>query len=216
MFEPLNVPFTKGKIIRFFSTQKLFSIINRRSIHICLTTFVLLWVTSCTQTGYSGSEKKETHFTLPNPQPYSSILESSYFAADSLGKGLRFRDITSDMPILVASFVNIDNLSQSSTLGRIISEQIASRLAQHGFKIIETKLRQESIFIQKGKGEFLLSRDLLDLCVNQGAQAVLVGTYAVSDYFIFISARMVRTEDSSVITGYDYELPQDRTTQSML
>jgi len=155
-------------------------------------------------------------FTPPNPQPYSNILESSYYAADNLGKGLRFRGFESDMPILVASFVNIDDLSQSSTLGRMVSEQIASRLAQQGFKIIETKLRQGSIFVQKGKGEFLLSRDLLNLSTNQGAQAVLVGTYAVSEHFIFISARVVRTEDSSVITGYDYEIPQDKTTRSML
>ncbi len=155
-------------------------------------------------------------FTLPHPQPYSNVLESSYYAADSLGKGLRFREFSQDMPILVASFVNIDDLSQSSTLGRMVSEQIASRLAQQGFKIIETKLRQGSIFIEKGKGEFLLSRELLNLSTNQGAQAVLVGTYAVSEHFIFISARIVRTEDSSVITGYDYEIPQNKTTKSML
>ncbi len=153
---------------------------------------------------------------LSNPQPYSSILESSYVAAENLGEGLRFRDFGFDRPILVASFVNIDDLDQSSTLGRIISEQVASRLAQQGFKIIETKLRQGSIFVQKGKGEFLLSRDLLNLSSNQGAQAVLVGTYAVSRHFIFISSRIVRTEDSSVIAGYDYELLQDKTTRSML
>jgi TolB-like protein len=153
---------------------------------------------------------------LSHPQPYSNVLESSYYAADSLGEGLRFREFSPDVPILVASFVNIDDLNQSSTLGRMVSEQIASRLAQQGFKIIETKLRQGSIFVQKGKGEFLLSRELLNLSVNQGAQGVLVGTYAVSKHFIFISARIVRTEDSSVITGYDYEIPQNKTTRSML
>ncbi len=51
---------------------------------------------------------------------------------------------------------------------------------------------------------------------NQGARAVLVGTYAVSEYFVFVSSRIVRTEDSSVIAGYDYEIPQDKTTRSML
>lgn len=154
--------------------------------------------------------------TLSHPQPYSNVLESSYYAADSLGEGLRFREFSPDASILVASFVNIDDLNQSSTLGRMVSEQIASRLAQQGFKIIETKLRQGSIFVQKGKGEFLLSRELLNLSANQGAQGVLVGTYAVSEHFIFISARIVQTEDSSVIMGYDYEIPQNKTTRSML
>ena len=155
-------------------------------------------------------------FTLPDPQPYSNLLESNYAAADSLGRGLRFRGLSLDEPIMAASFVNIDDLTESSTLGRIVSEQIASRLAQHGFKVVEIKLRQESVFIEEGKGEFLLSREVLSLGETRGAHAVLVGTYAVSRDFIFISTRVVRTEDNSVVTGYDYELPNDSTTRSML
>ena len=155
-------------------------------------------------------------FTLPDPQPYSNLLESNYAAADSLGRGLRFRGLSLDEPIMAASFVNIDDLTESSTLGRIVSEQIASRLAQHGFKIVEVKLRQESIYIKEGEGEFMLSREVLNLGTTRGAHAVLVGTYAVSKDFIFISARVVRTGDNSVVTGYDYELPNDSTTRSML
>ena len=185
--------------------------------HCLLSAFWVVSAMGCVQI-LETNEKAEgvNLFPLSNPQPYSSILESSYHAAESLGKGLQLRNYGTNRPILVASFVNIDDLNQSSTLGRIISEQVASRLAQQGFQIIETKLRQGSIFVQKGKGEFLLSRDLLNLSSNQGAQAVLVGTYAVSEHFIFISSRVVRTKDSSVISGYDYELPQDKTTRSML
>ena len=175
---------------------------------------ILTGLAGCAQK--SASMSKEVAFTLPDPQPYSNLLESSYAAADSLGRGLRFRGLSLDESILAASFVNIDDLTKSSTLGRIVSEQIASRLAQHGFKIIEVKLRQESVFIKEGKGEFLLSREVRSLGETRGAHAVLVGTYAVSKDFIFVSARVVRTEDNSVVTGYDYELPNDATTKSML
>jgi len=173
-------------------------------------------------TGMAGCAKKtatpprKIAFTLPDPQPYSNLLESSYAAADSLGRGLRFRGLSLGESIMAASFVNIDDLTESSTLGRMVSEQIASRLAQHGFKVVEIKLRQESVFIEEGKGEFLLSREVLSLGETRGAQAVLVGTYAVSKDFIFISARVVRTGDNSLVTGYDYELPNDSTTRSML
>ncbi len=173
-----------------------------------------LILTGCTQ--QSTHTSREIAFTLPDPQPYSNLLESSYVAADSLGRGLRFRGLPSDEPIMAASFVNIDDLTKSSTLGRTVSEQIASRLAQHGFMITEVKLRQESIFIEERKGEFLLSREVQSLGATRGAYAVLVGTYAVSKNFIFISARVVRTEDNSVVAGYDYELPNDETTRSML
>lgn len=178
------------------------------------TGLILTGLTGCTQKTVNMSGK--VAFTLPDPQPYSNLLESSYAAADNLSKGLRFRGLSLDESILTASFVNIDDLTESSTLGRIVSEQIASRLAQHGFKIVEVKLRQESIFIEEGKGEFLLSREVLSLGETRGAHAVLVGTYAVSKNFIFISVRVARTEDNSVVTGYDYELPNDSTTRSML
>ena len=120
------------------------------------------------------------------------------------------------MEWIARRFVNIDNLTTSSTFGRIISEQVASRLAQHGFRIIEIKLRQESVFIKKGQGEFMLSRELKDLGTSQEIRAVLVGTYAISKYFIFVSARIVRTEDSSVLAGCDYEVPNDAITKSIL
>ena len=177
---------------------------------------ILTGVAGCAKKTTPATGRGEAAFTLPDPQPYSNLLESSYAAADSLGKWLRLRGLPPDEPIMSASFVNINDLTQSSTLGRIVSEQIASRLAQHGFKIVEVKLREESVFIKEGKGEFLLSREVLSLGETRGAHAVLVGTYAVSKDFIFISARVVRTEDNSVVTGYDYELPNDATTRSML
>ncbi|MBW1780236.1 MAG: hypothetical protein JRL30_05810 [Deltaproteobacteria bacterium] len=149
-------------------------------------------------------------------ESYSTVIESSYIAADRLARALLNRHFPLDTPIMAASFVNIDNLTTSSTFGRIISEQVASRLAQHGFRIIEIKLRQESVFIKKGQGEFMLSRELKDLGTSREIRAVLVGTYAISKYFIFVSARIVRTDDSSVLAGCDYEVPNDAITKSIL
>lgn len=152
---------------------------------------------------------------LPN-EPYTAVLESSYLAADRLAHALLKRQFTPDTPIMAASFVNIDNLTTSSTFGRIVSEQMASRLAQHGLRMIEIKLRQESVFIKEGQGEFILSRELKDLSSSREIRAALVGTYAVSTHFVFVSARIVRTDDNSVLAGCDYELPNDEITRSIL
>ncbi|MCF8143200.1 MAG: hypothetical protein K9N21_04695 [Deltaproteobacteria bacterium] len=149
-------------------------------------------------------------------EPYTTVLESSYLAADRLAGALFNRQFSLDTPIMAASFVDIDSLTTSSTFGRIVSEQVASRLAQHGLRIIEIKLRQESVFIKKGQGEFILSRELKDLGSSREIRAALVGTYAVSDHFIFVSARIVRTQDSSVLAGCDYEVPNDDITRSIL
>lgn len=80
--------------------------------------------------------------------------------------------------LIVASFVKVNNLEESSSFGRIIAKQIVSRFAQRGQRVIELKLRQNPIFISDGKGEFMLSRDLREISRNHNASAVVVGTYA--------------------------------------
>lgn len=177
-------------------------------------------VGACTPSYHRDGHTKEatnsTSLDTGASEPYTAVLESSYLAADRLARALFSRQFSRKTPIMAASFVNIDNLTISSTFGRIVSEQVASRLAQHGFRIIEIKLRQESVFIKKGEGEFMLSRELKDLGSSREIRAALVGTYAISEHFIFVSARIVRTEDSSVLAGCDYEIPNDDITRSII
>lgn len=206
------------EIIDNYDESSIFKImLNKKNAKnfILLSLSILLIVTiGCAKN--SQPIKKPPIFNSSQWEPCSSILASSHATADKLAKTLFSREISLDQPILVASFVNIDNLQKSSSLGRIIPEQISSRLAEHGYKIIEVKLRQESVFIQKEQGEFLLSRELQSLGSTRDAYAVLVGTYAVSEYFIFISARIVRTKDNVVIAGCNYQLAHDIITKSLL
>ena len=136
----------------------------------------------------------------------SGLVGASYYIADTLEDNLRHA-ISPNQPILVASFVNVNRLDQASTFGHIISEQIGSRFAQKGYKIIEMKLRQNSVFIKEGKGEFLLSRDCLDLSKEYDSSAVIVGTYGEGYKTLYVSARIVRVSDSEVIASADYGIP---------
>ncbi|HMA66425.1 MAG TPA: FlgO family outer membrane protein [Desulfosalsimonadaceae bacterium] len=198
------------------STKKRLPCFRQRRIaclflSVCL---LLAGIVSCTKSPAPAKKPLQ-----PNPasfKPYSNLLESSYSAADTLVEALHQRKISRDTQILSASFVNIDNLKESSTLGRVVAEQISSRLAQYGYKILEMKLRQESVFIKEKKGEFLLSRQLKNISTDQNADAVLVGTYAAADSSIFVSARIVNTTNNTVITGCDYRLALDFVTESLL
>lgn len=180
----------------------------------------IVMVVACTppyhRDGHGREANVSTSLDTVAGEPYTAVLESSYLAADRLARALLNQQFSRKTPIMAASFVNIDDLTTSSTFGRIASEQVASRLAQHGFRIIEIKLRQESVFIKKGEGEFMLSRELKDLGSSREIRAALVGTYAVSEHFIFVSARIVGTEDSSVLAGCDYEIPNDDITRSII
>ena len=129
-----------------------------------------------------------------------------YEIADRLESNLRY-PITAHDPLIFANFVNVNRLKESSTFGRILSEQLSSRFTQKGFKVIEVKLRQKSVFMEEGKGEFLLSRDLREVSSVYNASAVVVGTYGEGLGKLYVSARIVRPSDNVVISAADVCFP---------
>lgn len=120
-----------------------------------------------------------------------------------------------DSPYIVATLANIDALEQSSTLGRIVSEQIANRLTQLGKQVVELKVRN-GIYMKRNEGEFLLTREIKEVAAAHRAQGVIVGTYAESSGFVHISLKLVNPENSLVLAAHDYSLPLDRQVRSML
>ncbi len=141
-----------------------------------------------------------------------SLIEFTYPAADRLGFNLsqgidqQQRPLQMDKPLLVASFVELDNLEKTSTFGRLMAEQIASRLTQKGFSVIELKLR-EQLYIHATSGEFALSRELQNISREQNAQALLVGTYSVIQDHVYVTAKIVRS-DGHVYAAHDFAIPR--------
>ena len=118
-------------------------------------------------------------------------------------------------PVLVATVVNVNDMSHSAPLGRTLSEQYANAMAATGFDVKEIKLRGE-VFVKEGAGELLLSREIKSIARSQNASMVLVGTYSPAASFTYVSMKLVRTEDSRIIRGHDYALPNDRDVQRLL
>ncbi len=144
-----------------------------------------------------------------------NLVPSSYKAADALLKGVK-KGIYMKQPILVASFVNIDNVQQSSTFGRMIAEQIGSRLVQRGYRVIELKMRTNNVFVQEKTGELLLSRQLQNISVQHDAYAVVVGTYGDGKEIVYVTAKLVRAQNNVILSSYDYSLPVGPVTKKML
>lgn len=142
------------------------------------------------------------------------VTAANYKAVEYLSGKLP-KDMLKDSPLLVASLVNVDNLSESSTFGRMVSEQISSRFKQFGYTTIELKLRT-TIFIKEGSGEFMLSRELSDIITKHRAQAVVVGTYAIASDRVYLTVRIVNAENSAILASYDYNVPMTRDVFKML
>jgi len=115
----------------------------------------------------------------------------------------------------VATFVDLDRLEHSSTLGRMLAEQVAARFTQQGYPVIELKLRG-SVFVQEGKGELLLSREVKELSLAHNVQAVVVGTYASGPGRLFLNLKIVRPTDNRVLSAHDVAMDLDETTTTLL
>lgn len=142
------------------------------------------------------------------------LLHSSRDAVGRLVAGLDLA-ATGPGPALVATVVNVNDLSRSAPLGRTLSEQYANHMATLGFDVKEIKLRGD-VFVKEGAGELLLSREIKDIARHHNASMVLVGTYSPAANFTYVSMKLVRTEDSRIIRGHDYALPNDRDVQRLL
>lgn len=139
------------------------------------------------------------------PTQTSQIIAENYYAADRLVSGSQ-RPIPKDAPIVVATLVKLDNLGASSNLGRLISEQLSSRLTQLGYAVPELKLRG-AIFVRSDVGELLLSRDVRQIALSHHAQAILVGTYALGADVVYVHAELVDATTGYAISAHDYYLP---------
>lgn len=144
----------------------------------------------------------------------SPFLQSNGDAITKLVAGFDMSAIGGG-PVLVATVVSVNDLSRSAPLGRTLSEQYASVMAGQGFNVKEIKLRGD-VFVKEGAGELLLSREIKDIARSHNASLVLVGTYSAAASFTYVSLKLVRTEDSRIVRGYDYALPNDRDVQRLL
>ena len=113
-----------------------------------------------------------------------------------------------DLPILITTFANNHNLTETSQFSRILQEHLTSRFVQMGYAVREIKL-QKKLHIQPGVGEKMLSRQLEDIQPNQSAQALTVGTYALTNSNVYISARLINPENGNIVSSVDYSIPMN-------
>ncbi|MFT7773840.1 FlgO family outer membrane protein [Roseateles sp.] len=151
--------------------------------------------------------------TTPPPAPkVVDLIELNQKATDAL---LQDAALSVDKPLLVAAFVDMDQLTESSRLGRLFSEQVTGRLAQRGYRVVELKLR-DKLFMKKGQGALMLSTELSELSQSQQAQAVVVGSYTNSGETLYLSIKLVSARGNIILAAYDYSLPLDSNVRGLL
>ena len=158
-----------------------------------------------------STTREDTNYTSVSA---NAFVAANYRAADALALQLRGK-LGDEKPLIMATIVNIDALEQTSMLGRLVSEQLSTRLAQGGMKMLEMKLRN-SVYLKRGQGELMLTREIGEVASAHNAQAVVVGSYAETRDAVFINVKVIQPSTNLVLAGHDYVLAKEGTVRSML
>lgn len=156
----------------------------------------------------------------PKPEPTweqasaNPLIPANYKAADALLTQIT-PALSRSQPLIIATVVNIDNLDQSSTLGRLTSEHVSARFTKAGYRMIELKYRN-SIYVKRSQGELMLTREIKDLAQTHDAQAVIVGTYGLGDDYVFVNLKVIQPATNIVLAVQDYVLPLDSSIKALL
>ena len=147
---------------------------------------------------------------------HHNLIDLAYTMAEDLERQA-YRPLTPrnpDQPILTTTFVSNNDLDETSKFSRILQEHLTSRFVQMGYTVREIKLRN-SLQIEPGQGEKILSRRLEDIQPTQKAQAISVGTYSLTNDAIYISARLINPENSNIISSNDYIMALNKDTMAL-
>ncbi|MBF0109641.1 MAG: hypothetical protein HQL76_10735 [Magnetococcales bacterium] len=128
-----------------------------------------------------------------------------YMAADSMINAVHEK-MHKRAAILPASFVDEQNMDQTTPLGRLLSRQMSARFTQAGYRILEVKLR-DNLLLQKGKGQFLLSDEVAKIRDTHEAHVVLAGSYSVAKNRVFANAQLIRIGDGVILAAEDFSMP---------
>lgn len=137
------------------------------------------------------------------------------FLADQL-----FRNKSSiiDKPIIVTSFQNLDNLSETDLLGRLIAEALIHEMHVRNIKVIDYRFQDKLVI--SDKGEFALSRNIKDIKKEVRADFILTGTYTIlrdgNTKVYFINARLIDINTSEIVSTGQVLIPFGQKTPSTI
>ena len=114
---------------------------------------------------------------------------------------------------LPISFVNLNDLGQSSAFGRLIGEQLFFELNQRGYPVREYRI-PGNIRMRERSGEFYISRNMKSLYPK--GSVIIVGTYSSTREAVFVNARLVRPSDGRVLRTANLVIERNPTVSELL
>ncbi len=145
----------------------------------------------------------------------TDLIEASHDATDEL-KDQLCRNIPKSSLIVVSTLLNVKkNPNETSSFGRIISDQIATALQNSGYQIIALDLPIDLFTMEEG-GELLLSDEDKALLRRYNAAIMVGGVYAPGKQTTYVTLRAVNRFTKHVIAATDFSVVQGPDVKTLL
>lgn len=147
------------------------------------------------------------------PEDVDLIPVSQKAAKDLLASNRQ--PLSKDKLIVVSSFVNVDDLKQTSAFGRIISSQISSAFFKAGYRIKSMELPTDA-FVKSDNGFLRLTENARSEIKKQGASTLVAGIFAPGRVTAYVTIRMIDIDSREVISSTDFSVPMGQDTRELL
>lgn len=130
-----------------------------------------------------------------------NLADLNYAAADMLSQNAK---ISKNTPLVIGRLKNRKKPGSDVPFNTLVLEQVGTRLLQLGYDI---KIRQDGsdfTFDGVNNSQSFSKRDVL-----------LTGSYTPGPREFFVSLRLIRLRDSTLLGAYDYTIPVTRETRDM-
>lgn len=158
---------------------------------------------------FSGGDDTPNYSAEGSKQ--SSIEGVIASLSDQFSKSPKLKNLQENQRILITSFVELKNFSNTTEFGRVIGESLIHELSYKGFNVVEFR-SQTAVSIDE-QGEYFMSRNLHKLHKEVENKYILVGTYSRLEYRIVINARIVDNENGAILATaravYEHGLRND-------
>lgn len=153
-----------------------------------------------------------TIVSMPSGTAAGTFNSGMIFIAEQLDRNV---DPTMRVrPTVITSFVNLNDLGESSALGRLIGENLTHELQVRNWAVADIRLTK-SLIINQG-GEFSLSRDIRQLRESYPVSNIVTGTYSSTSDGVLLNVRIIDSTNGWVISSAQTRLLRDRFIASLV
>ena len=172
-----------------------------------LLSSILFSITGCTSNNEVISKEYDKVQTTKQHLEIAADMQKNVTTQNTLestiaslaAQMLENKKLDTNKPVLITSFVRLDEFKKTTEFGRVVRESLINDLSNKGFEIIE--FRGQMAVSINDEGEYFISRKPHELKSKIPDTYVVVGTYSRQAGKVMLNARVIDNITGKIITS---------------